>query len=67
MEYIGWMILGVALLVVEIITPIFFFLWFAIGSFIAGIASFFGLSFSLAVVVIFRCERSVSNPYAAYR
>jgi len=46
MEYIGWMILGVALLVVEIITPIFFFLWFAIGSFIAGIASFFGLSFS---------------------
>ncbi|MFO7881781.1 MAG: NfeD family protein [Kosmotogaceae bacterium] len=43
MEYIGWMIFAVVLLVMEIVTPTFFFLWFSVGSFIAGILAVFNL------------------------
>ena len=71
MEYIGWMILGVVLLVIEIITPIFSFLWFAIGSFIAGIAAFFGLNltwqislFSVVSVVLVAFTRPIAKKLA---
>jgi len=51
MGYIGWMIFGVVLLVAEIITPTFFFLWFSIGSFLAGLASMFSFGFGWQVLV----------------
>ncbi|HNU23329.1 MAG TPA: NfeD family protein [Mesotoga sp.] len=51
MGYIGWMIFGVVLLVAEIITPTFFFLWFSIGSFLAGLAAMFSFGFGWQVLV----------------
>ncbi|HDP78525.1 MAG TPA: NfeD family protein [Mesotoga infera] len=51
MGYIGWMIFGVVLLVAEIITPTFFFLWFSIGSFLAGLAAMFSFSLGWQVLV----------------
>ena len=51
MGYIGWMIFGVVLLVAEIITPTFFFLWFSIGSFLAGLASMFSFGLGWQVLV----------------
>ncbi len=51
MGYIGWMIFGVVLLVAEIITPTFFFLWFSIGSFIAGLMAIFSFSFGWQVLM----------------
>ncbi|HBT40300.1 MAG: hypothetical protein XD58_0468 [Thermotoga sp. 50_1627] len=38
--YIFWLILGVVLVVAEILTPTFFFFWFALGAFAAAGASF---------------------------
>ncbi|TYB92466.1 MAG: NfeD family protein [Kosmotoga sp.] len=51
MEYIGWMIFAVVLLVIEIVTPTFFFLWFSIGSFIAGLLAIFNLSLGWQVSI----------------
>ncbi|MGC9383158.1 MAG: NfeD family protein [Kosmotogaceae bacterium] len=51
MEYIGWMIFAVVLLVVEIVTPTFFFLWFSIGSFIAGLLAIFDFNLGWQVSV----------------
>ncbi|MDD2334689.1 MAG: NfeD family protein [Mesotoga sp.] len=51
MGYIGWMIFGVVLLVAEILTPTFFFLWFSIGSFLAGLAAMFSFSLGWQVLV----------------
>ena len=41
--YLGWFILGVFLLVIEIATINFFTLWFAIGSFFAGVLALFNV------------------------
>lgn len=38
--YVFWLILGVILVVAEILTPTFFFFWFALGSFAAAGVSF---------------------------
>ncbi|AFK06661.1 MULTISPECIES: NfeD family protein [Mesotoga] len=51
MGYIGWMIFGVVLLVAEILTPTFFFLWFSIGSFLAGLTAMFSFSLGWQVLV----------------
>lgn len=54
MGYIGWMVFGVVLLIIEIITPTFFFLWFSIGAFLAGVVAFleFGLSWQIATFTV---------------
>ncbi|OAA30133.1 membrane protease regulatory membrane protein [Kosmotoga arenicorallina S304] len=51
MSYVGWMIFGVVLLVVEILTPTFFFLWFSIAAFLSGILAMFGLNLGWQVSV----------------
>ncbi len=51
MEYIGWMIFAVVLLVIEIVTPTFFFLWFSVGSFIAGLLAVFDFSLGWQVSI----------------
>ncbi|KAF2957441.1 hypothetical protein AS159_07130 [Thermotoga sp. Ku-13t] len=38
--YVFWLILGVILVVAEILTPTFFFFWFALGAFAAAGVSF---------------------------
>ncbi|AKI98102.1 NfeD family protein [Kosmotoga pacifica] len=44
MNYVGWMIFGVVLLLIEILTPTFFFLWFSIAAFLSGILAMFELN-----------------------
>lgn len=51
MGYIGWMVFGVVLLIAEIITPTFFFLWFSIGAFLAGLTAMFLFSIGWQVLV----------------
>jgi membrane protein implicated in regulation of membrane protease activity len=51
MGYIGWMIFGLVLLVVEILTPTFFFLWFSIGAFLAGITAMFTTNLGWQIIV----------------
>ncbi|MCD6160292.1 MAG: NfeD family protein [Thermotogae bacterium] len=51
MNYVGWMIFGVVLLVIEILTPTFFFLWFSIAAFLSGILAMFGLNLGWQVSV----------------
>ena len=51
MGYVGWMIFGLVLLVVEILTPTFFFLWFSIGAFLAGIVAMFTTNVGWQIIV----------------
>ncbi len=41
--YLGWFVLGVLLLIIEIATVNFFSLWFSIGSFFAGVLALFNV------------------------
>ncbi|MGB9789718.1 NfeD family protein [Thermotoga caldifontis] len=49
--YVFWLILGVVLVVAEILTPTFFFFWFALGAFAAAGVSF--LSGTIVQLVTF--------------
>ncbi len=51
MGYVGWMIFGVVLMVAEIVTPSFFYLWFSIGAFVTGVVAMFSVSLGWQVVV----------------
>lgn len=49
--YVFWLILGVILVVAEILTPTFFFFWFAIGAFVSAGVSL--LSGTLVQIITF--------------
>ncbi len=51
MGYTGWLILGVILLVLEIVTPTFFYLWFSIGFFAAGLVAILGGHLGIQIAV----------------
>lgn len=50
-QWTFWIILSIIFAFVEIITPTFFFFWFAIGALVSGILSFFITSFTLNVAI----------------
>lgn len=49
--WIGWLVLGVILIIVEIFTLGFVLFWFGIGAFLAGIAGLFGAPFFVQFLV----------------
>jgi membrane protein implicated in regulation of membrane protease activity len=51
MGYTGWLILGVVLLVIEIVTPTFFYLWFSIGFFAAALVAILGANLGIQIAV----------------
>ena len=68
MGYIGWMVFGVVLLVIEIVTPTFFFLWFSIGAFLAGVVDIMNLglawqigTFTVVSVVLVFLTRPIAK------
>lgn len=55
--YIFWLILGVVLVVAEILTPTFFFFWFALGAFAAAGVSLF--SGTILQIITFMCVSGI--------
>jgi len=48
--FLTWIILGVVLTVIEIVTPTFFVFWFALGAFAASVLAYFDFSILLQTV-----------------
>ena len=55
--FLAWLIIGIALIIVEIITVSFWYIFFAIGCIIAGLSSF--IIHSLAIQIIIMCMISI--------
>jgi membrane protein implicated in regulation of membrane protease activity len=51
MSLLFWIILGTILLLVDIFTSAFLFVWIALGAFSAAIADFVGLTFGMQAII----------------
>lgn len=49
--FLSWVILGVILTVIEIVTPTFFIFWFALGAFSASVLAYFDFSLLIQVII----------------
>lgn len=43
MPFMNWIVLGILMIIIEILTPTFFIMWFGIGAFLAGIVAYLNL------------------------
>ena len=42
--FVNWIIAGILMIIIEILTPTFFIMWFGIGAFSASVVAYFNLS-----------------------
>ena len=59
MSYIAWAVIGIALIIIELVTPSFFLVFFGVGAIVTAVTTVAGLTASLSIQLVVFCVSSV--------
>ena len=59
MSYIAWAVIGIALILIELVTPSFFLVFFGVGAIVTAVTTVAGLTASLGLQLVVFCVSSV--------